>query len=104
MTKAFANTPNMEDLGATFQNVARMHEAGVQIILSTFDGHNVRNLKLEAGFAVANGLPHAAALRAVTLAPAEVWGVDDQMGSLEPGKVGDVVVWSGDPFEPMTSV
>jgi imidazolonepropionase-like amidohydrolase len=63
----------------------------------------VRNLKQEAGFAVSYGLPHEAALQAVTLTPAQVWGVADRMGSLEPGKVGDVVVWSGDPFEVMTS-
>ena len=54
--------------------------------------------------AVSYGLPHEAALRSVTLTPAEVWGVADEIGSLEPGKAGDVVVWSGDPFELLTSV
>jgi len=39
------------------------------------------------------------ALRAVTLSPAEIFGVADRCGSLEPGKVANVVVWSGDPFE-----
>jgi len=43
-----------------------------------------------------------AALRAVTLAPAQMWGVADRYGSLEAGKDADVVVWSGDPFELMT--
>ena len=57
-----------------------------------------------AGLVVANGMDHAAALRAVTLGPATVWGVDDEMGSLAQGKVADVVVWSGDPFELSTSV
>jgi imidazolonepropionase-like amidohydrolase len=103
MTKAISNMPSMEALGAGYENVARMNEAGVTVILSSFDAHNVRNLKQEAGFAVSYGLPYEAALRAVTLAPAQVWGVADRIGSLEPGKVGDVVVWSGDPFEMMTS-
>jgi imidazolonepropionase-like amidohydrolase len=40
----------------------------------------------------------------VTLTPAEVWGVESAVGSLDPGKAGDVVVWSGDPFEILTSV
>jgi len=104
MTTAASNLPSFEVLGATYENVARMQQAGVRVILASFDGYNARNLKFDAGFAVAYGMPHAAALRAVTLTPAEVWGVADEVGSLEAGKVGDVVVWSGDPFEPLTSV
>jgi imidazolonepropionase-like amidohydrolase len=104
MTRAIANLPSVEALGATFENVARLHRAGVKVILSSFDGHNVRNLKQDAGFAVSYGMPHAEALRAVTLSPAEVWGVQDRMGSLDVGKAADVVVWSGDPFEILTSV
>lgn len=104
MTNAASNLPRFEVLGASYENVARMHAAGVTVILSSFDGYNVRNLKQEAGFAVSYGMPHEAALRAVTLTPAEVWGVADAVGSLDPGKAGDVVVWSGDPFELLTSV
>jgi imidazolonepropionase-like amidohydrolase len=103
MTNAISNMPSMEVLSAGYENVARMHRAGVVVVLSSFDAHNVRNLKQEAGFAVSYGLPYEAALRAVTLTPAQVWGVADRIGSLEPGKVGDVVVWSGDPLEAMTS-
>jgi imidazolonepropionase-like amidohydrolase len=104
LTNAASNLPSFEVLGASYENVSRMHAAGVTVILSSFDGYNVRNLKQEAGFAVSYGMPHEAALRAVTLTPAEVWGVADVVGSLEPGKAGDVVVWSGDPFELLTSV
>ncbi|MGW8264984.1 MAG: amidohydrolase family protein, partial [Longimicrobiales bacterium] len=104
MTNAASNLPTFEVLGASYENVARMQAAGVTVILSSFDGYNVRNLKQEAGFAVSYGMPHGAALRAVTLTPAEVWGVADAVGSLDPGKAGDVVVWSGDPFELLTSV
>jgi imidazolonepropionase-like amidohydrolase len=56
-------------------------------------------LTLEAGNAVRFGLPWDVALRAVTLAPAQAVGVADRYGSLEPGKVGNLVVWTGDPFE-----
>jgi imidazolonepropionase-like amidohydrolase len=104
MTTAGSNLPSFETLGATFENVARMQGDGVKVILASFDGYNVRNLKMDAGLAVSYGLPHAEALRAVTLTPAEVWGVADVVGSLEEGKAGDVVVWSGDPFELLTSV
>ena len=48
--------------------------------------------------AIERGLPADAALRAVTLAPAEVLGVADRLGSLEAGKIANVVVWSGEPL------
>ena len=49
--------------------------------------------------AVAHGMSHDGAIRAITLSPAEIFGVDDQYGSLEAGKDADVVVWDGDPLE-----
>jgi imidazolonepropionase-like amidohydrolase len=103
--KALSNLPTEFDrLGTRFDNAAKLHEAGVPVVLSTFDTHNARNLRLEAGHAVRHGLDRDAALRAVTLAPAQMLGVDDSHGSLAPGKAANVVVWSGDPFEPLTSV
>ena len=86
-------------LGARFQNAALLHEAGVEVVIGSFDSHNARWLTLEAGNAVRFGLPWEIALRAVTLAAARAVGVDDRYGSLEPGKVGNLVVWTGDPFE-----
>lgn len=86
-------------LGARFDNAALLEKAGVPVIISTFDAHNVRNLAFDAGNAVRFGLPWDVALRAVTLEPARAFGIDDRYGSLEAGKVADVVVWSGDPFE-----
>src|SRR2546430_17511282 len=63
------------------------------------DNHNARNLRQQAGNAVSYGMSWDQALRAVTLAPAEMLGVADRYGSLESGKVADVAGWSGDPFE-----
>lgn len=98
--KPLTNSPEeFELLGARFDNAALLERAGVTVVLSTFDAHNARNLRWEAGNAVRFGLPAGAALRAVTLAPARVFGVADTHGSLEPGKAGDLVLWSGDPFE-----
>jgi imidazolonepropionase-like amidohydrolase len=99
------NLPTEFDrLGTRFDNAARLSEAGVPVVLSSFDTHNARNLRFEAGHAVRYGMERGAALRAVTLAPARALGVADTHGTLEAGKVANVVVWSGDPFELTTSV
>ncbi|MGH7567581.1 MAG: amidohydrolase family protein [Gemmatimonadales bacterium] len=98
------NIPSYDALGVRYENAALLARAGVKIVLMETDTHNSRNLRQQAGNAVSYGLPWDQALRAVTLAPAEVFGVADRYGSLEPGKVANVVVWSGDPFEFSTGV
>jgi imidazolonepropionase-like amidohydrolase len=104
VVRVLENLPgSFERLGARYENAALMRQAGVQVILTSGDTHNARNIRQEAGTAVAYGLPHAEALRAVTLYPAQLWGLADY-GSLEVGKVANVVVWGGDPLEIMTPV
>ena len=95
--KPLTNIPTFDSLGATLENAARLSRAGVTIALASFDTQNSRNLRQEAGNAIANGLSRDAALAAVTLAPARVWGVADRVGSIDVGKDADLVVWSGDP-------
>jgi imidazolonepropionase-like amidohydrolase len=98
--KPLSNLPTEFDrLGTRFDNAARLAEAGVPIVLSTMDTHNARNLRFEAGNAVRFGLDREAALEAITLAPARVLGIAESHGTLEAGKMANVVVWSGDPFE-----
>ena len=97
--KPLVDIPSFDSLGATLENAARLSRAGVTVALASFDTHNSRTLRQEAGNAIANGMDRDAALQAVTLTPARLWGVDDRVGSLEVGKDADVVVWSGDPFE-----
>ena len=63
------------------------------------EAFNVRNIRFEAGNAVAYGMDWDAALRSITLTPAETFGVADRVGSLAPGRSADVVIWSGDPLE-----
>ena len=100
IVKPLTNGPGGFDrLGSRFDNAALMHEAGVRLVISSFSTHNARNITLEAGNAVRFGLPWAEALRAVTLAPATVLGLDRDYGSVEVGKEANLVVWSGDPFE-----
>ena len=94
----------MEATGATFENAARLQAAGVRFCITTRDTHNVRNLPYEAGFAVAHGLSWTAAFEAVTVRPAEILGVETEVGALAPGRWADVVIWTGDPFQPRTTV
>ncbi len=79
---------------------AILSKAGVQVILTTsdFTSHNLRKLTQAAGNAVRGGMTHAAALAAVTSAPADAFGMVGH-GRLAPGARANVVVWSGDPLE-----
>lgn len=105
LVKVLNNLPgSFETLGATYENAARLRRAGVQVALTSGETWRAYTLRQEAGNAVAYGLPWAEAFRAVTLYPAQIWGVADRYGSLEAGKVANVVVWSGDPFELLTRV
>ena len=105
IVKPLSNSPaGFDRLGARFDNASLLHLAGVKVVIGSFNSHNARWLPHEAGNAVRFGLPWGVALRAVTLAPAEALGVGDLYGSLEPGKVGNLVVWTGDPFELSTRV
>jgi imidazolonepropionase-like amidohydrolase len=87
---------------------ARLYEAGVRFCISDGGGSgsaaNARNLPYEAAYAAAYGLPHDEALKAVTLYPAQIFGVADRIGSIEPGKIADLVLGSGDPLEIETHV
>ncbi|MGH7545220.1 MAG: amidohydrolase family protein, partial [Gemmatimonadota bacterium] len=90
---------SFEEIGARLDNAALLARAGVRVALSSFDTHNARNIRQSVGNAIAYGLPYADGLKSVTLTPAQILGVADRYGSLAPGKVANVVVWSGDPFE-----
>jgi imidazolonepropionase-like amidohydrolase len=92
---------------AAYANPARLHEAGVVFALKS-GGSDVgtasRNLPYDAATAVAYGLPEVVALRAVTLGPAEILGVADQLGSLEVGKRANLVITAGHVLQPTTEV
>lgn len=112
LTGAMNNIPgSFSSLGRRQDNAALLRRAGVEVILIGNAGgggadepFNVRNIKQEAGNAVAYGMSWNDALRAVTLAPAQIFGVSERTGSLQVGRDADVVVWSGDPFEFTTRV
>ena len=91
---------SFEALGSRLDNAARLQAAGVLVaIVGSRDFSNLRQARFNAGTAVANGLPYAAALASITMNPALAWGIADRVGSLQPGRDADVVVWDGDPLE-----
>ena len=83
---------------------AQLYKRGVKIVFASYSAHNVRNLPDQAGFATAFGLPYDEALKAITINAAEIWGVADQLGSLDVGKTANVVVANGDPLDVKTDV
>lgn len=111
LTGAMNNIPGgFASLGQRQESAGLLRKAGVSVALignaggGDEEAFNVRNIKQEAGNAVAYGMTWDDALRAVTLTPAEIFGVSDRVGSLQAGREANVVVWSGDPFEFTTRV
>jgi len=104
LVEPLQNIPTYDALGIRYENAALLTKGGVKVALMETATENTRNLRQQAGNAVATGMTWDQALRAVTLTPAEAFGVADRYGSIEPGKVANVVVWSGDPFEFSTGV
>ena len=84
----FAHTP---------ENAGRLHRAGVKVALCT-NSRWGRSVLLEGVVAKSHGLPEAEALKAVTLHAAEILGVSERLGSIEPGKDADIVIWTNHPL------
>ncbi|WP_158860597.1 amidohydrolase family protein [Lunatibacter salilacus] len=89
---------------AAYTNPGLLAKAGVKVALRTNDAENVRNLPFHAGFAAAYGMGIEEALKAVTIHPAEMFGIADQVGSLEEGKFANLFISDGDPFEPRSQI
>ena len=98
---------SFDTIGVRRDSAAILQRAGVLIAFAVSGVNSTHNagstLRAVAGLAVANGLDHGDALRALTANPARIWGVADRYGTLRPGADGDVVIWSGDPLEPSTT-
>ncbi len=98
---------SLETMNSTLENAAFLRRAGVRVAIQS--GHEdyvprTRVVRFEAAMAAANGLGFEAALAAITIDAARILGIDDRWGSLTPGKVADVVLFDGDPFEHTTRV
>lgn len=87
-----------------FSIAGQLYKAGVKIAVATFDSSDSRTLPYEAANYVPFGLPHDEALRAITVNPAQIYGIADQLGTIEQGKVANLIVTTGDPLEITTQV
>jgi len=99
--------PRREDdfYDANYETAAKLARAGVRFCISTGDnGAHVRDLPYHAGMASAFGLARDEALKAVTLYPAQIFGVSDRIGSIETGKTANLVITDGDLLEARTNV
>ena len=90
-----------DEIGATLENAARLHAAGVQVSFSQAGdaSHNARKVRQLAGNAVAHGLPWEAGLAGLSAVPAASFGLGAELGSIAVGQRADLVLWSGDPLD-----
>ncbi len=95
---------NFETRAARMENAAALNAAGVVIAIKGQGIHRAREARFNAGNAVSHGLPFEAAIAALTVNPARIFGMAGQFGELRAGAAADVVVWDGDPLEPLSSV
>ncbi len=101
------NSPVQDDdaYDYLFEAPSKMQSAGVKFCISTGnDGPEIRDLPYHAGLAGAYGLSKEDALKSVTLYPAQILGLSDKLGSIEIGKIANLVVTDGDILEPRTNV
>ena len=104
---ATIDLPENEDdpYDAAYARAAQLHKAGIKFCITTTDtASDVRLLPYHAGTAAAFGLPKEEALKAVTIYPAQIFGIDSLVGSLEVGKIANLIVTDGDPLEFRTKV
>lgn len=97
----------IETQNSSYENPALLWDVGIQIaITSGYESYvpKTRIISFEAGIAMANKLPEEEALRAITINPARIMGIDDRLGSIETGKEADIVLFDGEPLEYLTHV
>ncbi|WP_339933571.1 amidohydrolase family protein [uncultured Brevundimonas sp.] len=100
-----ANLPSSFEMrAARMENAAALQAAGVVIAIKGNEGstHRARDIRYNAGNAVSHGLSYEAAIAAITVNPARIFGMAGQFGELKAGAAADVVIWSGDPLEPLS--
>ena len=93
------NIPNsFNELGSRLDNAFMLNKSGVKVLIGSHETHNAYLSRQGAGIAISYGLPWEEALKGLTRNIAEVFKIDKR-GSIQPGYIADIVVWSGDPLE-----
>jgi imidazolonepropionase-like amidohydrolase len=98
---SFQMPVSFQSVGVRDDSAALLAKAGVKVAFSTSQ-NNVRRLRQEAGIAVSYGFNRQQAMRAITLTPAEIFGRDKEVGSVTASKRANLVLWSGDPLQPLS--
>jgi len=93
-----------ERFDAVYSMPGEMAKRGIKVAIATDNMQKDRNLPYAAGFAAAYGMPYDEALKSITLNPAEMLGMGDKYGSLDVGKVANVIIANGDPLDARTDV
>jgi imidazolonepropionase-like amidohydrolase len=94
----YANIPTFDGLATRYDNAALLNQAGVPVLIYETESGGARDLRFAVGQAIRYGLPRDAALRSVTGAVADAFGLAGY-GRIAPGAVADVILWDGDPFD-----
>jgi imidazolonepropionase-like amidohydrolase len=87
-----------------FRLAADLWEADIPFAFTSASAHGVRTLPTQAAKSVAHGLPEEAAIRALTQLPAQILGIDGELGTLSAGKAANLAVWSGNPLQASSKV
>ncbi len=95
---------NSDPYEINYANPGILQKAGVLVCIRTNETENVRNLPYNAGFAATYGMGIEEALKAITINAAKIFGVDQKLGSLEKGKIANLFISTGDPFETKTDI
>ncbi|MBK8347615.1 MAG: amidohydrolase family protein [Saprospiraceae bacterium] len=106
ITGPVLSTPRRDNdrFDAPYSNAGKMAKAGIKVALRTDGAENTRNLPFNAAFAATYGMGKDEALKAITIYPAEIFGIADKYGSLDKGKTANLFVATGDPFEMKTKI
>lgn len=102
-TQALPTAPDMP-YDESYMNPGKLHAAGVKFAFASFGSANSRTLPYETAMGIPFGLPREAALRAITTNPAEILGLGSRLGTIEPGKIANLIVTDGDPLEITTQI
>ena len=102
ITTVFGMPTNDEQYDAVYGNAGRLEDAGVRFCIAGTYAEELKELPLYAGMAVAHGLSEEGALRSITLSAAEILGVADSIGSIDKGKIADIIITTGHPSQAST--
>ncbi len=93
-----------DEYDIAYANAGKMQKGGIKVAIRTNETENVRNLPYNAGFAATYGMGWEEAFKAITQVPADLMGIGDKYGSLEKGKIANLFISNGDPFETKTEI